>query len=368
VEIMSFNQATALVVVSELRLPQKIKDIVAVNEGNEAFAIVTTGRYLYRIRITDPKNMEVVLRHDNYQYSKGRIRTGSIESLATNGKLLFTSGQYGVRSMGLTNLIVNKYYHYDKSYGVAVNGKTVTVLGEQKAYTYHLVTGKKLMETPIKNDEKLIRRPAVNGQDMAYAISDNAVIKMFNGKVVTYANPAQKVSYSYAAATAGKSVYYVNGFGVTKFDAELKKSAFLKTSITSRFGDRAWAAGVISANINGGEKVIVFNKSSIVVMSPNLSVISQYKGNNNIQYNPGFSLSFDKQYLMTNQAVTARMTGFWPNESVKVMFAGKVYQVKANNLGESMLSFTTPGAFGRFVFDISAGASGTTYQQTKDIR
>ncbi len=366
VEIFNFNLANALVPVSELRLPQKIKDVVTVTEDKETYAIVTTGRYLYRIRITDPQNMEVILKRDAYQYSRGKIHTGAIESLATNGKVLLTSGQYGVRSIGLSNLLVEKYYYYDKSYGVTVNDKMVSVLGENVAYSFDLVTGKKVAESAIKNADKQIRHSALIGNSN-YVISDNSIAKLADGKVVNYVNPAQKVNFSYAASASDNVVYYANGFGITKFDQNLKKTAFLKTSITSRFGDRSWAVGVLTAKVNGSEKIIVMNKSNILVLTPNLSLLSEYK-NNDIQYNPGFTINYDYKYFMTNQAVTARMTGFLPNEMVKLTFGGRVYQVKSNNLGEAMVSFTNPGNQGRFVLEVSAPSMTTTFQDTKDVK
>jgi hypothetical protein len=368
VEIMRFDQASKLVPVSEIRLPQKIRDLVTVNEGKEAYAIVTTGRYLYRIRITDPRRLEVVLRHDNYQYSRNRIRTGSIESLATNGKVLLTSGQFGVRAMGLTNLQVEKYYFLEKSYGVAVNNEVVYVQGEQKAYAFNLATGNKIMEADIKNAEKLNRRSAVNKANAGFIVSDNALLRMANGKVTTYVNPTPKVNYSYAATATDKAVYYVNGFGITKFDNNLKKTAFIKTSVSSRFGDRSFAVGVLAVNVNGGEKIVVMNKSSILVMSPNLSLISQYKDANNLQSTPEVSVTFDHQYFMTNQAITARMSGYWPNELVKLTIGGRTYQVKANNIGDAMISFMTPGTPARYMLDVTALSSGINYQIVRDVR
>lgn len=368
VEILQFNQANSLTQVSELRLAQKIKDVVTVNEGKEAYAIVTTGRYLYRIRITDPRNMQVVLKHDNYQYSRGRIRTGSVESLATNGKYLYTAGQYGVRRMNLSNLIVDKYYYYDKAYGLAVNDQAVFVIGENKAYGFNLATGNKLMEVELKNIDKQLRRPAVSKHNEGYVISDNAIIKMFDNQKTVYTNPTPKVSFSYGATMIDKTVYYANGYGVTKFDNNLEKTGFLKTSATNRFGDRSWAVGVLAVKVNGSDKLIVLNKSSILVLSPSLALISQYRDINNVLHNPGLTVNFDRQYFMTNQAIAARLAGFWPNEIIKLSIGDKVYQGKANNLGEAMISFMTPSTPKRYLVDISAQSSLMTYQETRDVK
>lgn len=364
VEILQFNQASALVPVAELHLPQKIKDVVTVTEGKESFAIVTTGRFLYRVRITDPQKMEVVLKRDVYQYSRGRIHTGSVESLATNGKVLITGGQFGVRAMGLTNLSVEKFYHYEKTYGVAVNNQVVFVLGETKAFAYHLSTGKKLMETNIKNADKQIRRPAVNKQNGGFVISDNEIIKMFENKTASYKNPEPKMNFSYAVAVTNQAVYYANGYGITKLDNNLKKISFLKTATK----ERNWAVGILTAEVNGSEKVIVLNKSNILVLSPNLAVISQYKSAYDFQNNPQFRVEFDHKFFMTNQTIVAHIVGFWPNETVKLKIAKKFYQVKANNFGQAVITFVTPSTPGKYVIDINAVNSGTNYQESRDIR
>jgi hypothetical protein len=367
VEIMSFNQASNPVLEAELRLPQNIKDVVTTAQGGETYAIVTTGRYLYRVKITNPKNMEVVLKHDNYQYSKGRNRTGSIDALATNGKALYTAGQFGVRRMDIMNLQVEKIMFYDKAYGVAVNNKVLYVLGEQKAFEYSLDNGQKLMEVDVKNADKLNRKIAVDKNNNGYVVSDNAVIKMVNKKAYTYTNPVKNLNFSYAV-TAGDAVYYVNGLGVTKLDMNFKKQGFFVTAQSKMFGERAFAVGVLTVNVNGGEKVVVLNKSGIVVMAPNLKVIAKYRGNSALQANPDFALSFDHQYFMTNQAIVAKMSGFYPNETVKLTIGGKTYQVRSNNSGEAMISFVTPSNPGRYVVDIRAPYSEVGYQQVREVK
>lgn len=368
VEIMSFNQASNPILEAELRLPQNIKDVVTTAQGGETYAIVTTGRYLYRIKITNPKNMEVVLKHDNYQYSKGRNRTGSIDALATNGKALYTAGQFGVRRMDIMNLQVEKIMFYDKAYGVAVNSKVLYVLGEQKAFEYSLDNGQKLMEADVKNVDKLNRKIAVDKNNNGYVVSDNAVIKLANKKAYTYTNPVKNLNFSYAVTAGDNAVYYVNGLGVTKLDMNFKKQGFFVTAQSKLFGERAFAVGVLTVNVNGGEKVVVLNKSGIVVMAPNMKVIAKYRGNSSLQASPDFALSFDHQYFMTNQMIVAKMSGFYPNETVKLTIGGKAYQVRSNNSGEAMISFMTPSTPGRYVVDIKAPYSDVGYQQVREVK
>lgn len=367
VEILSFNRDNALVLEAELRLPQKIKDVVTTNEGDEAYAIVTTGRYLYRVRITNPKNLEVVLRHDNFQYSRGRTRTGNIDSLATNGKALFTAGQYGVRRINLVNLQVEKYVYYDKAYGVAVNNNFIYVLGEQKAYAFNLVNFKKVMEADIKNVDKLNRRIAIGKYNAGYVISDNSVIKMLNGEVTTYKNPVKTVNFSYAAAATNNEIYYVNGIGVTKLDVNLKKLGYFTTAQPKTFGERSFAVGVMVVNANGGDKVVVMNKSNIVVMSPNLAVLSKYKNNDNLQPASGFTIVHDHLYFMTNQAISARITGLYPNEKVKLTIGGKAFYTKSSNTGEAIISFVTPSNPKRYTLEVSAASLASNYQETREV-
>lgn len=368
VEILSFNQANSLVLESELRLPQKIRDVITTSEGNNAYAIVTTGRYLYRVRITDPKNMEVILRHDNYQYSRGRKRTGTVDALAFNGTKLFIAGQYGVRQMDAVNLQVEKILFYEKANGLAVNNNSLYVLGEQKAFKFNLNNGQKIMEVDVKNTDKLIRRIAVDKDNAGYVVGDNSLIKMSNNSTTTYANPVKTINFSYAVVSGGDAIYYVNGLGVTKFDLNFKKQGFFTTAQTKQFGERSFAVGVMVVNVNGGEKVVVMNKSNIVVLSPSLTVVSKYSSSNSTQNNPTFTLSLDHQFLMTNQDITARMAGFYPNETVKLTIGGRIYLARANNQGEAMIIFTTPSLPKKYMIEVSAANSGTNYQESREVK
>lgn len=367
VEILAFNKMNILYKVSEIRLPQKAKDVVITKEGNKLFATVTTGQFLYRIDVTDPQKLDIVLKRDMYQNSRGRFRVGTVYQLATNGKKIFIASQFGVRSMGLDNLQVERIYHYEKSYGVAVKGNTILAQDENKAYAYDLNTGRKLAEVKTANADKQMRRPAIANDGSAMVISDNSLMRMVGNSSAKYWNPVKSGHASYAAAVIGNNVYYVNGYGVTKLlSGNLKKQGFYY-SIPDH-SPRSWAVGIISANINGKDSLIVFNKSGVFVLNADMREVSQYRPDIEYQYEPKVEVKLDALYIKANQNLNARFSGFYPNEMIQFKVADKTYAVRSNNLGLASLAFNAPAKTGKALIVAKGEDSGLEFETSQTIR
>jgi len=98
----------------------------------------------------------------------------------------------------------------------------------------------------------------------------------FDGQVVAQYQHAGNSGYDVITSTDPNYLYFSDGVGVVKMDKESFKSVKWNWTInTSPAG--SWATGLASANdVNGNEKVAVFNGNEILVLDSNMNRVAEY--------------------------------------------------------------------------------------------
>lgn len=364
VEILKISSDNKLSQVSELHGISKVEDFVISQENGRIFCIVSTGRYLVRYNLADPSKPKIEFQRDMYAWKRGQYKIGSITALAVNNGYIFGASENGVRSFQKENLFVDKIYSFDKSYGIAADESKLYVLGEKKVSVYDLKTAKLLSEMSLANQDKTIRKIGV-GSSYFYFPSDNSIVKAASSVISKYTNPA-KGNYSYAAAVSGNYIFYVNGHGVTKLDANMKKQKFVHTAAIGN----GWGVGV--ENIFAGSRglIAVANKTSVLLFDENLKLLSTYK------YSPSYktNISTDLKvvpsvyYGVSGTHVVLEYFGYWPNESIEAGFGYYKYRATADNQGHGKIDVVVPNRkAGRTYIEVTGKDSKLNYQVTFTI-
>lgn len=372
-EIIEIKADNKLAQVSEVHGMGKIEDLYAGQAMNKYFLIVATGQYLYRYDISDPKLPKIEFKRDLYVFKHGQFRIGSVNALAGNKDYLFGAGSNGVRSFLKDNLFVYKIYTLDKSYGLAADNDRLYVITENKGTVYSITSGEELAEVALENKDKINRSPYFDNFGNAYFPSDRGLIKIniINHEKKLYLNPVPKTeNYSYGAtALPSDDIYYVNGHGIARLDKNFNKIKFLNTAKSDLYGANSWAVGITSAGIGALDIVINLNKSSILLLDKNLKVLSQYK------YKKLYSDSITEDLKITasvnqgssGQKINLKLYGFWPNETVTVIFGKNSYSVKVDNQGYASSDIAVPYQDGRTSMIQAVGNDSKLSYQTSFV-
>ncbi|MDO8592777.1 MAG: hypothetical protein Q7R92_03340 [bacterium] len=367
-EILEITADNKLAQASEVHGLSAIEGLFAGRSGNKYFLVVTTGRYLYRYDISNPRAPKIEFRRDLFVFKRGQFRIGSADSLAGNKDFIFGAGSNGVRSFFPDNLFVDQIYTFDKSYGLAAGDFELAVITENQGIVYDIASGAKLIEVNLENKDKMKRAPALDNAGNVYFPTDRGLVKInfFSGRKTTYVNPVpQTETFSYGAAIAASGdVYYANGRGITVLDKNFNKIKFLNTS-KANFGANAWSVGLAPANFGAREIAAGLNKSSIILLDKNLKVLAQYKYRKlypdfittDLKIAPSVSLG------AAGQKINLRLFGFWPNETAAITFGQAVYSLKVDNQGYASLDLIVPRQNSRQAIIQATGAdSGFNYQ------
>ena len=129
-------------------------------------------------------------------------------------------------------------------------------------------------------------------------------------------------------------LYFANGLGVVK----LKKSDM--SVVTSRRTgditiDEGWAMGLKAVAMNDGEKIVVFNNSSILVMNSDLEVLGYSVAGQDDKVHAKENLFLNLNSAIFNSGTQVQVSGggFLPNEELTIDFYRQKYQVTADTEG-----------------------------------
>ena len=183
-----------------------------------------------------------------------------------------------------------------------------------------------------------------------YTLDDRAVKKInqaseIAARFVHSGNPGYDI-----ASSDDDFVYFTNGIGLVKSaKSNLKPVTWAYTGGIN--GDNGWAMGLkVVANENGN-KVVVFNNSSILVMSSNLKLIAAVrwqKEDTKVEAPEALSLEVNKIADEPGATVKINGGGYYPNEALDVKFGTVDSKLTADDNGRFEADLLVP--------DISAAA------------
>lgn len=350
VEILKVDSNNQLKQIGEIYLEGALCS-VAHKENGQSYLFVSTGGHIYKINVSNPYAPFIEIDRYVYEWRRWRAKIGWVQHMAVTDDFLFVGSKDGVKAMGTDNLIVEKEYTVFPAYGVAANDEKMVMVTEGKAMVFDANTTEKIAEYEVKNSENSSKNPAIDSVGNIYIPSDNSLIKVNkHGDIISqYFNPVPEGRYSSYSADVlrGEEIYYVNGYGVTSLNEDLKKNKFFFSANGYEYGPNSWAINVSADR----DKVLVFNKTSIILLNDNLDFLSQYT------YSPKYNkqtygelkMTADKYFGGVGETVRVKVYGFWPNEEVKLEFGEKTFKteasivnVKVNSLGAGVAEIIVP--------------------------
>ena len=203
-------------------------------------------------------------------------------------------------------------------------------------------------------------------------IADDVYTKKldFSGNLLGSFRHLDQTGYDVDSTLGNDFLYFSNGYGVVKLRKDdMKVAAYAYTTKLGQVG--GWAMGLKIVNSDAGDRVIVFNNSSILVMDQNLkkiaSVAAQEEETSAPQEN--LYLILDHNIGVAGSVITLTGGGFYPQEPISIDFAGTPTQAQANGNGRFIQNLTVPSNKTGWVdIKVTGQNSGLTYSTSFKIQ
>ena len=316
-----------------------IYDVELNAEGDRLYAYLVNGRYVYKYDVSNPTfPVKIAEALDNsWEWYKGITRIDGMIALVgkTETKIINTDlenlNSYKLTNDFYDNITSNSNYIFnvtEKSNLEIIDRKLRTVVSS------FLLGAKENHNRRIYND---------SSEGVIYAVSDSALNKYdFSGKLVKSLKHISNLGYDVLPSKDSRYLYFSDGLGVVKVKKDtLKAEKWIRTADLKPEGN--WAMGMAIANDASGEKVIVFDGMSILVLDSKLKLLSSFNA-----YKESFSpiapayLKADKIRGGANTQVSVHGGGFGLGEKISVSLAGAKWNAQTDRNGDFNLVLVVP--------------------------
>ena len=194
----------------------------------------------------------------------------------------------------------------------------------------------------------------------------------FNGRLLASFHHNGDSSYDAESTFDNDFIYFSNGLNVLK----LKKSDLSlvkETSTTALGAAQGWAMGLKLVNTPAGDRLVVFNNSSILIMDADLKLLSS---TGKISQDDGQLYPLENLYLaLGNRSaqpganINLQGGGFWPNEELSINLRDVKTKIHADRFGRFNTDIKVPAAAdGRYDIKVDGVSSGFTYSISLAIK
>ncbi|HNX11183.1 MAG TPA: hypothetical protein PKI61_03505 [bacterium] len=148
-----------------------------------------------------------------------------------------------------------------------------------------------------------------------------------------------------AVSTGNDYLYFSNGLGVVKLNKNgMKLVSSQKTGGIA--GTEGWAMGMKAVTTSSGEKLVVFNNSSVLVLDSSLRKLASFRGQEDtrVDVKENLYLRVNTVAAPTNAEILLSGGGYLPNEKLTVLFGqSATYTINADANGRFKQEITVPG-------------------------
>jgi len=351
IEILEITPDDKLEQVAEVHGMDNVNDFCTDQKDGKTYLYVVTGRYLQKYDISEPKSPKVIRQRDAYAWRQNRHKIGYMRAVACDDQFVYTTGSRGMRSFFKDTLIPNyKFLTTNEAFEMDAAGNKLAIITDQGGEIYNTLTTEQEAVYELKNIYNIQRQPASDNEGNVFFPADNSLVRVDAETMTTttYVNPVDEdVVHSYAVSVAPSgNVYYVNGYGITKLTNDLEKLGFFFSASNYEYGPNSWAISVATTKANGGERAVIFNKSSLILVDEELNFLDHYIYDPLPEYDQGVETELNAKISQYAGAPGSKLAvwayGFWPNEEIEISLGDNKAVVKADNLGFGMAEITAP--------------------------
>jgi len=212
---------------------------------------------------------------------------------------------------------------------------------------------------------------------MVYAVDDYSAKKFdLNGALKSTFDHSGNPGYDVASSN-NEYLYFSNGIGVVKLEKSTMK--LLDSQVTGGIaGSEGWAMGMKVVSNSTGDKVVVFNNSSILVLNDKLNKLAYVRAgvDSRPDVKENLFLRLNTVSASTNSIVNLTGGGYYPNEKLMISFGDTKIVGQADESGRFKQIMTVPSVSNSAAHntsDVTIASAGTsttmtTVRERKDIK
>lgn len=223
----------------------------------------------------------------------------------------------------------------------------VDILNVQDNYltVYNREKRSEIVRIPVNYKKDTDNRLAYQDENKNLYIVDDYYAKKFSfdGQLLSSFKHLDYPGYDIASSGFDNYVYFTNGIGIVKLNKDTMKEAGYRFT-NNLNGPRGWAMGLKVVNVNGGDKVVIFNNANILVLDANLKKIAASQATELADETSleSLVLTLDHTLGSPNSPVVLSGAGYFPNEKLSIDFGGVKSEAQADNRGRFSTSVTIP--------------------------
>ncbi|MFH1822312.1 MAG: hypothetical protein ABH830_01275 [Patescibacteria group bacterium] len=320
--------------------PSDFSDLIFNVENDSLYVYLVDGRYLHKYDITNPYNPRLVdkVKDNSWDWFIGLTKySDKVATIGTNGIKVWNSDTQIINSFKFKN-----NYHYNIKF--SASGNFIFNIDKGNLQVINAINREEISTIPIVVNEehnRSVYNDMVSSQ--VIVVEDNAVTAFnFNGKEIKSYSHTSDFGYDIDSLANSDYVYFSDGLGVVKLDKNTFKAVDWVFT-TNLVIDNGWAMDINVVPQNDGEKIIVFNNSSIIVLDKNLEMLDYYEASEkDVAPVEKLFLAIDKNRGAAGSQISLRGGGFGLNEDLLINFANKKYNIQADNQGRFTKIITVP--------------------------
>jgi len=336
-------------------------DVKLMEENNHLYAYAVSNFTLYKYEVVNRELILVTESKNTYWEWYNRVDKfgNDIVTISAKGVKVFDRNLNAIVAYDFTNI--------DAPYNVSgPNARYFLSMNEAKsAVEIYDKDSRSLLKTiPLNfNHSKGNRRAYQDSTGYIYAVDDFYAKKFdLNGKLIASFRHLDYQGFDVAASGHNDYIYFSNGVGIVKLDKDMK---LIDYAWTGNLGGQAgWAMG-LKVVYNGGDKIVIFNNSNILILDDKLDKVASVASTETADDYPleNLYLRLDKSQATVNSDILLTGGGFLPRESLSISFAGKyVKTINADSNGRLSTVLKVPSlSLGRYDIKVEGLKSGLHY-------
>lgn len=316
-------------------------DMLFNKEGTKLYVYAVDGRYLYKYDATDLSRLQLIeqIKDNSWDWFMGLEKAGDyVATIGAKSLKIWNEEMQVIDSYNLTNS--------ERQHNIAFTADRHYIFNaaNSKLQIFDTQTRQKITEFAVSNRNNNSQKVYNDGVSGKIYVADDEALKEFDfsGRITKRFNHTSALGYDVAGLSGKDYLYFSDGIGIVKINkSDLKP---VKWAYTTDLGEAGgWAMGLKVVSQGNGEKVVVFNNSSILVMDENLKYVAHYKASaEETKTFAPLSLKADKTRAPANAQVAVHGSGWGINETVEISFAGGKWEDITNEQGEFSRLITVP--------------------------
>lgn len=313
-------------------------------EDNNLYVYAISGFSLYKYDFSNLQNAELVksIKNTSWEWYNRVDKFGdNIVTISSRGVKVWNNN---------LDIIDSHVVKNDVPYNIRSNnsGQYIFNIKESEIEIYDRVT-RQVVRT-IQVDY----RSANGNRNLYFDTYDNKiyVVDDISAKKFDFATGALEARFEHigypgydVASSDNEFLYFSNGLGVVKLKKDNMELVRSKHT-NDMAGPEGWAMGMkVVGGDEGGERIVVFNNSSILVLNNKLEKLGEAKAKQDTDKpsaKENLFLNVDRNTSTSNSYITLSGGGYFPGEKLEIQFAGQKFSVTADSDGRFKQSIKVP--------------------------